>query len=197
MEMKNGGLEIERKLSRLDELVLDFTGKLKELDVKYVIVSGYVAILAGRSRGTEDIDIIVERMPEDRLERVARGLEEAGYWCINSEVEKVYEMLEDDLVVRFAEEGKAIPNFEMKFPGDEFKKTALEESIPAKLNSDEIRISPIELQIAYKLYLGAEKDFEDALHLYQLFMESIDEKELENYARKLKVGDKLDELGEA
>jgi len=32
-----------------------------------------------------------------------------------------------------------------------------------------INISPLELQIAFKLYLGSDKDIEDAAYLYEIF----------------------------
>ena len=45
-------------VNRLDEFVLTFTSVLDRMKINYVIVSGYVAIVFGRSRATEDIDII-------------------------------------------------------------------------------------------------------------------------------------------
>ncbi len=53
------------------------------------------------------------------------------------------------------------------------------------LNSHILRISPIELQIAYKLFLQSEKDIEDARHLYQLFKEKLDKKLLSEFLLKL------------
>ncbi|PTD93822.1 hypothetical protein C9439_05755 [archaeon SCG-AAA382B04] len=136
-------------------------------------------------------------MSEKRTNEVGKELNNAGYWCINSDIENIYEMLKNNLAVRFAEEGNVIPNFETRFSSDEFEKTALEESLKVELNLKEIQISPLELQIAYKLYLGSEKDLEDGLHLYRLFEKNIKEEKLENYAKKLEVGDELNELREA
>jgi hypothetical protein len=48
----------DKVLSELDIFVLDFLNILKTY-TDYVIVSGYVTILFGRARGTEDIDIIM------------------------------------------------------------------------------------------------------------------------------------------
>ena len=41
---------------------------------------------------------------------------------------------------------------------------------------DDIRffVSPIELQIPYRLYLGSDKDIEDAVYLWMLFWETLD-----------------------
>ncbi len=50
----------------LDIFAEDFV-RVVEKHVKYIIVSGFVAIAHGRSRGTEDIDIIIERNSKDEL----------------------------------------------------------------------------------------------------------------------------------
>lgn len=65
------------------------------------------------------------------------------------------------------------------------------------MGSEELFISPFELQIAYKLYLGSEKDFEETLHFYELFKEELDRDKLEKYCRELEVESKLNELEEA
>ena len=43
---------LDRELNELDSFVLEF---IKCLQSRYVIVAGYVAILLGRSRTTDDI----------------------------------------------------------------------------------------------------------------------------------------------
>ena len=62
MEFKYTKNEIsikDKTISALDSLVIEFTSILNKY-AKYVIVSGYVAILFGRSRTSEDIDIVVK-----------------------------------------------------------------------------------------------------------------------------------------
>ncbi len=194
MKFKDGTLEIQKELSELDELVLDFVQSLEDMNLNYVIVSGYVAVLTGRSRGTEDIDIIIEKMNREEIEDFAGKLLDSGYWCLNADTSEICDMLAEGIAPRFAEEGKAIPNFEINFPTDEFEKTALKERMIVKIDSSEIKISPLELQIAYKLYLGSEKDWEDALHLHRLFKENLDENKLVDFSKKLRVEEDLDEL---
>lgn len=41
---------LERELSMLDKFVIGFTRLLEKHGVRYVVVSGYVAIVFGRSR---------------------------------------------------------------------------------------------------------------------------------------------------
>ncbi|HIH05367.1 TPA: hypothetical protein HA281_00255 [Candidatus Woesearchaeota archaeon] len=50
----------------LDAFTEDFCAVV-ERHAKYIIVSGFVAISSGRPRGTEDIDMIVERLPPEKF----------------------------------------------------------------------------------------------------------------------------------
>lgn len=62
----------------------------------------------------------------------------------------------------------------------------LDNSRQVLLNGKTIRISPIELQIAYKLFLSTNKDIEeDARHLYKLFKEKLDKDMLQGFLKKL------------
>ena len=68
----------------LDIFAEDFV-RVVEKHVKYIIVSGFVAIAHGRSRGTEDIDIIIERNSKDELITMHHELEVAAFECIQSD----------------------------------------------------------------------------------------------------------------
>lgn len=194
MEYDGETLVVDRTPSELDEIVLEFTEILDEEHIEYAIVSGYVAILTGRSRATEDIDIVTERLSEERTTALADRLQEAGYWGATMPLEELFDTLDDDLRQRIAEEGTMIPNVELWFVKNDFERTVLEDPLVARIGGREILISPIELQIAYKLFLTAEKDFEDALHLYQVFEEQLDEDRLQTYVTELEVTDAYDEL---
>jgi len=49
-------IKIDRELSELDCFTLDFI-RILEKHVNYVLVHGYVSILLGRARASEDVDI--------------------------------------------------------------------------------------------------------------------------------------------
>ena len=55
------------------------------------------------------------------------------------------------------------------------------------LNGKHLFISPLELQISYKLFLGSEKDIEDATYLYNLTKEHLDGELLSEFNTKLKT----------
>jgi hypothetical protein len=59
MEYTDRVLKFEKELSELDRLVIDFVRVLDKSGTSYVIVSGYIAILLGRSRTTEDVDLFI------------------------------------------------------------------------------------------------------------------------------------------
>jgi len=178
---------INRELSELDKFVFDVTNVL-ERHARYVIVSGYVTILFGRSRGTEDVDFVIEPLSKEKFLPMCEDAQKTGFEFLNPEdCEGLYEMLAERLGIRMVRKGGIIPNAEIKFPKDEFHMEALEKRIPVQFNGRVIYISPIELQIAYKLYLGTDKDVEDAFFLYELFKEKIDRRALNDYARRLDV----------
>ena len=184
-----GKIVFDRELSDLDKLVVKFTKTLTGLGIDYVIVSGYIAILFGRSRNTEDVDLFIEEMPFEKFRVFWAVLEKAGFECINeSSPETGYnDYLEKKLALRFAEKGEIIPNFELKFPKTKYNRYSLENKVEVILNGERVNTSELELQIAFKLKLGSEKDFEDARHLYKVFKEHLNTEILQGHVRELRV----------
>lgn len=172
---KEGKIEIGNKaISELDKFVFEITSKLAKL-TDYVIVSGYIAILFGRSRTTEDIDILIKPIEFSAFVEFLKDISK-DFWVINpGNAEVLYGMLTDSLAIRIARKNEIIPNAEIKFAQKIIDMTTLENSIEVIINNkNRIRISPLELQIAYKLFLGSEKDILDAVHLYELLKSIID-----------------------
>lgn len=179
-------IKLDKIPTLLDEFVVDFI-KILQKHAKYVIVSGYVSILFGRSRATEDIDIIVEKMSKDRFHDFYSDLQKKGYWCVNIENEdEILKMIQDGFAVRFAKKPDVIPNIEFKFMKNTVEENAIETSLDVVMTTGKIKISNIELQIAYKeKVLKSDKDLEDAKHLETLFKDRIDNKLLEKYRKML------------
>lgn len=179
----NGILLTNKPLSELDIFVLDFLSVLKEY-TDYVIVSGYVTILFGRARGTEDVDILIEKMDRRTFNRFFDELTDKNYWFLNSDDQnELFSMLHESLAVRIAKTNEIIPNIELKFVKDYFDNFSIKNSLKVMMGDHEIKISPIELQIPYKLYLSGDKDIEDAIYLYEIFKETIDRKTLKNFLK--------------
>jgi hypothetical protein len=68
----------------LDNFAEDFC-RVIEKYVKYIICSGFVAIAHGRARGTEDIDMIIERVGKEEFFKIHDDLIKNGFVSIQSD----------------------------------------------------------------------------------------------------------------
>lgn len=186
MEIKNNKIYLNRELSYLDKFVLKFVKILEKRKIDYIIVSGYIPILLGRSRGTEDVDIIIKKLEYGEVEKLFEEMKDE-FWCLNSENPKeIFELLKESNA-RFARTNEIIPNIELKFARNKIEKLALENKIRVDIKGKSLYISPIELQIAYKEdYLKSQKDKEDALHLRELFKDKLKPEKIKEYKRLVK-----------
>lgn len=189
MQINRNEISIDKELTNLDKFVIDFIKILKKSKVNYVVVSGYVSILFGRSRATEDIDILIPKLNFNEFKKLWDNLN--GYQCMTQNVKESYEILKEGSNIRLHKKDKFIPNIELKFSKNELDNYSLEKRFKIKIRKDIIYISPLDLQIPYKLFLGSQKDIEDARFLYQLVKDRINEDKLNYFAEKLKVSKKL------
>jgi hypothetical protein len=194
IELRNGTLVVEREPNQLDELTIRFSEILDQFDIEHVYVAGYVSILAGRARSTEDIDVLIERIDEETADELAERLDEEGFWGPAMPLSSMYDMLDNGDNIWVAPEDQITPHLEVKFARDEFDRASLGNAITARIGDPAISIGPLELQIAYKLHLSAQKDIEDAVHLYTLFEEELSVSRLEEWVRRLDVEDEYERL---
>jgi len=181
----------EKYLTMLDQFVLDFIHIL-EPETPYVIVSGYVAILFGRSRGTEDVDILIPPLEKEAFGKLHDALLARGFEFLNAEdAGGLHDMLIKKMGIRVARKEQFIPNIELKFLKDEVDRMVLRDRLEVSLPDANFFISPIGIQIAYKLYLGSQKDIEDALYLWEIFKDDLDHAGLMKQMKIFRVqGDK-------
>ena len=194
LEWKRTHIQLEKELNSLDMFVIDFTKLLDEMNIKYVLVSGYVAILFGRSRSSEDIDMMMETVDESTFSLLWNALKKR-FWCLNTSISKeaFVEYLNQGLALRFAYQNTAIPNMEVKLVKNELDDWTLSQRQKVKLNNTLLHISPLELQIPFKLFLGSQKDMEDARYLNNIFKDKLNRQMLHDFARKLKIEQELRE----
>jgi hypothetical protein len=187
-------LTVERAPNELDELAIAFSRVLSRQGIDHSYVAGYLAILTGRARATEDIDVLVERLPESTVDELVADLEAEGYWGPAMPLEETYANLSSGTNIWVAPEGQMTPHLELKFPTDEFDRASLSNAIEASVGDGRIPVGPLELQIAYKLRLGSRTDFEDAAHLYALFHGSLSSERLECWVERLDVSEEYARL---
>jgi len=186
-------------LTAEDEIASSFASVLEELGIRYSIVAGYIAIMFGRSRRSDDIDFIAYGVGEEKFIELCRRLGGAGFELMQGDISseeslrRIYrEYLGQGYSVRFMYRGTILPNIEFKLARTRYQIYSIENCYEVVLNNSfRLRIAPIELQIAYKLRLGSEKDMGDAAFLYSLFKQVINGEELKMWCEELGVNIKL------
>ncbi|MBN2067111.1 MAG: hypothetical protein JW744_01445 [Candidatus Diapherotrites archaeon] len=177
----------------LNQFAGDFVGVLDKSRIKYIIVSGFVAISHGRARGTEDIDIIVERIPIQKFEALHKGALKAGFECLQgSGPEMLFkDYLKENLSLRYVRKGQFVPEIELKLAKDALDENQIGERKKLPLTNLPFFFSSIEANLAFKEeLLKSPKDLEDARHLRVIYAEKIDEgkvKEIKSLIRKLRL----------
>ncbi|WP_235019596.1 hypothetical protein [Natrialba sp. INN-245] len=132
IEIRNGTLVVEREPNRLDELAIEFSHVLDRFDIEHVYIAGYVSILAGRARSTEDVDVLIEPIGE----KLAATLDESRFWRLTMPLTSIYEMLNDGDNIWVAPEDQVTPHLEVKFTRDEFDRASLGNAITARLGGE-------------------------------------------------------------
>ena len=179
-------ITLEKEMTAYDDLAITFSQVLQQKCIPYVFVSGYVAILFGRSRVSEDIDMLVEHLSFKEFCSFWNVVCSEFYCHNTSDVQSAYDdYLEEQLAIRFSQKDVVIPNVEFKWAGTEQQKRALQDRLCVQLSKKPLSISALELQIAYKLYLGSDKDVEDARYLFELFRKHLDLHKLQNEIQEL------------
>jgi hypothetical protein len=163
----------------LDTFAEDFVDVVK-MHAKYIIVSGFVAIAHGRSRGTEDVDIIIERIQKDAFVKMHNDLLLAGFECIQEYPELIYDdYLNNKPSVRYVRKGHFIPEMELKLAKDELDDYQIRTRKKLPLTGMDLYFSSIEMNIAFKEeLLKSEKDMDDSKHLRIIYSDVLDENEI-------------------
>ena len=176
-------------LNLLSKFTLDFCNVVDKYS-KYVILSGFVAIATGRPRGTEDIDILVEKLDFETFNKIHLELlekfEVLGLSDINSK--SLYdEYLSQNIPIRYIYKNKLFPNMEFKFCKNLVDDLTLKNRQKIIETNLDIYFPQIEMQIAYKeTILTSQKDLEDSIHLRTIFKDKINENKIKEYSKLCK-----------
>ena len=185
--LKNKTIIIQRDLTALDLFVKKFIEILRR-HTDYLIVSGFVSIATGRTRGTEDVDIIIPIPDRVTFKNFFKDAEKHAFWCYQGDTSNtVYPYLQSFHSIRFALQNELFPNIEL-IPFDKSKKVKkaklfeFEHPQEIRIKDFEFKIPPIEFETLYKeLVLKSKKDMEDAKHLRTFFSELIKPENFKRY----------------
>ncbi len=172
----------------LDDFTEDFCN-IVNAHCKYIICSGFVAISHGRSRGTEDIDMIIEKLSLEDFEKLHEDLIKNDFECMQSNnLRDIYkDYLSQGDSVRYIRKDYMLPEMEIKFAKDEIDIAQLNSRIKIPFTGLDIYFPKIEEAIAFKEeYLKSEKDLEDAKHLRIIYEDKLDENYIKEFKEKIK-----------
>lgn len=174
----------------LDEFAESFC-KIINKYAKYIVCSGFVAISHGRTRGTEDIDMIIEKIPKQVFIELHNDLLKNRFICMQSDNPiDIYDLyLNKGSSIRYVwdDEGFFPPEMELKFAKDEIDFEQLKNRTKLPLTGLDIYFSPIEDNIAFKEeFLKSDKDMEDAKHLRIIYEETLDEEKINKIKEKIR-----------
>lgn len=172
----------------LEEITETFC-RVVERHSPYIIVSGFVAISHGRSRGTEDVDIIVDRLDGPAFASLHRALEGAGFECIQGkDPGELYQgYLIQQTSIRYVRKGTFVPEMEVKLAKDDLDDYQLRTRQKLPLSGTDLWFSSIEMNVAFKEeLLRSDKDIADARHLRIVYEGKINEEEVHKIKRMIR-----------
>lgn len=154
----------------------------------YIIVSGFVAISSGRTRATEDIDMIIEKIDFPSFEKLHHDLIASKFTCMQSDsADEIYSYLKEGMAVRYTYSDQPLPEMEMKLAKDELDALQLVTRIKLPLSGLDVWFGSINMNIAFKEeLLKSEKDIKDAEHLRKIYPELVNEEEIKRIKRIIK-----------
>lgn len=174
----------------LDKFAEEFC-RVVDRYVSYIVCSGFVAIAHGRARGTEDIDMLVEKISKNKFIELHKELVKKGFECVQSDdAEVIYDdYLSNRVSVRYVMKDKNLfpPEMEIKFPKDKLDEEQIKDRTKLPLTGLDIYFSSIESNIAFKEeFLKSQKDLEDARHLRIIYEGKLDMGKIKRIKEKIK-----------
>ena len=176
-------------MTKLDLFVKDFLDILKRHS-DYLVVSGFVSISTGRTRGTEDVDILVGKLNKTKFALLLEDLFKNEFLCYQGDtINEIWKYIENKNNIMFAKEGEIFPNIEFISVDESKPAKYFEFTHPQKIKIQdfEFKIPPIEFEILYKeIILAGKKDIEDAQHLRTFFSDIIKRERFKEYGLIIK-----------
>ena len=172
----------------LDNVCVEFCKTIDKY-CRYIVVSGFVAISSGRTRGTEDIDVIVERIGKDKFGFLHRDLMKRKFNCMQGDDSNALydDYLKENLSIRYTYGNLPLPEVELKLAKDGLDKYQLKNRIKLKMTGLDVWFSTVDANIAFKEeLLKSDKDMEDAKHLRIVYANEIDENEINRIKEMVK-----------
>ena len=175
-------------LNVLEKFAIEFSNIIEKY-CKYIIVSGFVAIAHGRTRATEDIDMILEKIDKPTFQLIHDDLVKNGFECLQGNTAS--DLYDDYLIkktnIRYVKNGELVPEMELKLEKDQLDNIQIKEREKFPITNIPLWFSSIEANIAYKeTFLKSPKDMEDAKHLRIMYGGKVNNEKIKYYERLIR-----------
>jgi hypothetical protein len=192
LDFKDNEIILDKKLSTIDDLVLDFSEILAKNNIRYVIFSRYISLLFGNTNEEQeeimDIDILIQNISFEKFLKLWLEIE-GSYECKNTSdpIDAYNAYLKNHHAVRITKKDRKIPEFRIKIVKNEIDRFTLKYRKKVIIGDRILFISPLEMQIPYNLFKGSPKDIDDAIYLYKLFRGKLNLTMMERFLNELKI----------
>ncbi len=188
VDSKNKEIICSKRLSISDDLILGFVNALKNHNIKFVIVSDYVAVLFGQERKIENVDFLISNITFEKFLKFWLEIENT-YECLNTNdpIDAYNGFLKNYHAIRITLKRNSFLKLNIKFVKNEYERFSLKYRRTVRLGGKTLFISPPEMEIPYRLSMGTEKDIENARFLFNLFNEEMNRALLEKFLAELDI----------
>src|SRR5660398_34061 len=119
LDFKDNEIILDKKLSTIDDLVLDFSEILARNNIRYVIFSRYISLYFGNTNEEQeeimDIDILIQNISFEKFLKLWLEIE-GSYECKNTSdpIDAYNAYLKNHHAVRTTKKDRKIPEFRIK-----------------------------------------------------------------------------------
>lgn len=190
IEFKDNEIIIDKKLSIVDDMVLDFSEILNKNNIRYVLFSKYISILFSNSGVCENIDFLIQNISFEKFLKLWLGIENT-YECKNTNdpIDAYHAYLKNHHAVILSKNECKIPEFRIKIIKNELDRLILKYRRKLIFGDRNLFISPLEIQIPYNLSRGSPEDIDEARSLYRLSKEKLNMTMMERFLSELEIPD--------
>lgn len=188
LEFKDDEILINKKLSQIDELVMDFSDILANNKIKYALYSGYISNLFGSAGTIKNIDILIQNISFEKFLKLWLEIENTyESKNTNDPIDSFNAYLKNHHALTISKKDMQIADFMVRFVKDDIDRYILKYRKKVMLGDRKIFISPLEIQIPFNLSRGTQKDIEEAMFLYGLSKEKLNMKMMERFLNELNI----------
>ncbi len=188
IDFKDNEIIIHKELSPIDDQIIEFLEILTGNNIRYALFSKYILNLFGNKGANENVDILIQKISFEKFLKLWLEIENL-YLCRNTNdpIDAYHAYLKNHHYIVFAKKDGQIPDIRIKIIRNEFDRYALKYRKKVIIGERRLYISPIELQISNYLFLGSEKDIEDARFLHSISGEKLNMSMMEKLLREFEI----------